>query len=156
SKEITDAFAEFNELIEQVDYTPADKAKMIDLLVTLDVYRRNKDDGIVRRYRTPDPQWAWLRANRGTFDREHEDTGIEIVANHRADWIGWVELARAPVDEVATNATAQVILQVDADVQGVVEVEDRPSLNRYNQDLLGGHFGHVMLIDGNDTRGIDV
>jgi endonuclease/exonuclease/phosphatase family metal-dependent hydrolase len=41
-------------------------------------------------------------------------------------------------------------------MQGVVEVEDRPSLDRFNKDLLGGHFDHVMLIDGNDTRGIDV
>jgi Endonuclease/Exonuclease/phosphatase family len=35
-------------------------------------------------------------------------------------------------------------------------VEDRPSLDRFNKDLLGGHFEHVMLIDCNDTRGIDV
>ena len=29
-------------------------------------------------------------------------------------------------------------------MQGVVEVEDRPSLSRFNQDLLGGHFEHAM------------
>jgi len=78
------------------------------------------------------------------------------VANRRYDWTGWLELAKEPVDEVTTNMTAQVILSVNADVQGVVEVEDRPSLSRFNQDLLGGHFEHVMLIDGNDSRGIDV
>jgi hypothetical protein len=60
------------------------------------------------------------------------------------------------VDEVNTRMTAQVIHDVDADVQGGVEAEDRPSLDRFNQDLLGGRFSHVMLIDGNDTRGIDV
>jgi Endonuclease/Exonuclease/phosphatase family len=78
------------------------------------------------------------------------------VANSRYDWTGWLELAKEPVDEVTTNMTAQVLLDVNADVQGVVEVEDRPSLDRFNKDLLGGHFEHVMLIDGNDTRGIDV
>ena len=92
----------------------------------------------------------------GTFDVEHQDTGVEIVADSRFDWTGWLELAKEPVDEVATNMTAQVILDVNADIQGVVEVEDRPSLSRFNQDLLGGHFAHVMLIDGNDSRGIDV
>jgi hypothetical protein len=52
--------------------------------------------------------------------------------------------------------TAQVILDVGADVQAVIEAENRPSLDRFNQDLIGGRFGHVMPIDGNDSRGIDV
>jgi hypothetical protein len=45
---------------------------------------------------------------------------------------------------------------VAADIQAVVEAEDRPSLDRFNTDLLADQYGHVMLIDGNDTRGIDV
>jgi hypothetical protein len=48
------------------------------------------------------------------------------VANRRYDWTGWLELAKEQVDEVTTNMTAQVILDVNADIQGVVEVEDRP------------------------------
>jgi hypothetical protein len=36
------------------------------------------------------------------------------------------------------------------------EAEDRPSLDRFNEELLTSRCGHVMLIDGNDTRGIDV
>jgi endonuclease/exonuclease/phosphatase family metal-dependent hydrolase len=151
---ILKAFAEFNALIERVNYSQANEARMIELLLKLEVYRL--DNGVVRRNRIPDPKWAWLRANRGSFDVEHEDTGIEILADSRFDWTGWLELAKEPVDEGTTNMTAQVILDVNADVQGVVEVEDRLSLNRFNQDLLGGHFEHVMLIDGNDSRGIDV
>ncbi len=38
----------------------------------------------------------------------------------------------------------------------VVEAEDRPSLVRFNDELLGGRYGHGMLVDGNDLRGIDV
>src|SRR6185503_524166 len=71
---IVDAFREFNELIAQVDYSPADKARMVELLLLVDVYRT--DSGVVRRYRTPTPKWAWLRANRGTFDVEHKTTGV--------------------------------------------------------------------------------
>jgi endonuclease/exonuclease/phosphatase family metal-dependent hydrolase len=52
--------------------------------------------------------------------------------------------------------TARVIHDVAADVQAVVEAEDRPALDRFNHDLLTSQYGHVMLIDGNDTRGIDV
>jgi hypothetical protein len=113
---ILKAFAEFNSRIERVNYTEADKARMKDLLLELEVYRL--DNGVVRRNRIPDPKWAWLRANRGKFDVEHQDTGIEIVANSRYDWTGWLELAKEPVDEVDTRMTGQVIHDVAADVQG--------------------------------------
>jgi hypothetical protein len=43
-----------------------------------------------------------------------------------------------------------------AAARDVVEAEDRPSLVRVNTDLLGGQYGHGMLVDGNDPRGIDV
>ena len=89
---ILKAFAEFNALIERVTYTHANKARMIELLLVLEVYRL--DNGVVRRNRIPDPKWAWLRANRGTFDVEHEDTGLEIVADSRFAWTGWLELAK--------------------------------------------------------------
>jgi hypothetical protein len=101
---ILEAFAAFNTLIELAAYSAADKARMIDLLVQLDVYRVS--NGIVRRHRTPTPKWAWLRANRGSFDVEHTDTGIEIVANGRSDWTGWLELATEPIDETKAAGSA--------------------------------------------------
>jgi endonuclease/exonuclease/phosphatase family metal-dependent hydrolase len=52
--------------------------------------------------------------------------------------------------------TARVIEDIGAHVLGLVEVEDRPALLRFNRDLLGGLYRHVMLVDGNDDRGIDV
>jgi hypothetical protein len=84
---ILKAFADFNALAEQFFYSEADKARMIDLLVQLEIYR--VDNGVVRRNRIPTPRWAWLRANRGTFDVEHEDSGVEIVADTgRLDRVG--------------------------------------------------------------------
>ena len=151
---ILDAYREFNALTAQAVYSPADKARMIELLLQLEVYRQV--NGIVRRHRIPDPKWAWLRANRGHFDVEHTTTGIEIVASGRGSWIGWLELATEPVNEVATRMTAQVISDVAADVLAVIEAEHRPSLKRFNDELLAGRYRHIMLIDGNDTRGIDV
>jgi len=46
--------------------------------------------------------------------------------------------------------------QIGADILGLVEVEDRTALLRFNRDLLGGLYRHVMLVDGNDDRGIEV
>jgi endonuclease/exonuclease/phosphatase family metal-dependent hydrolase len=85
---------------------------------------------------------------------------VTVVAGGRGDWIGWLELKRETVTDLAVRHTAQVVHDLSADVLGVVEAEDRWALRHFNADQLaplGGRvFGHVMLIDGNDERGIDV
>ncbi len=112
----------------------------------------------IHQKRSSNPRWVWLRKNRGSFDREPRDNtqSVVIVATGRDDWIGWVELAVQPANETSIRQTAQVIQDVDADIIGVVQAEDRPSLVRFNKEMLDDHYRHNMLIDGNDERGIDV
>jgi endonuclease/exonuclease/phosphatase family metal-dependent hydrolase len=152
-----DAYHEVNALLSDAAYSTADKQRIRDLLVELDIYYVN-DNGAIRRKRTQSPRWAWLRKNRGRFDRQPKDLtqDVQIIANGRAEWIGWVELAKEPTDETGTRMTARVIKDVNADVIGIVEAEDRPSLVWFNKELLGGLYKEVMLVDGNDERGIDV
>jgi hypothetical protein len=69
----------------------------------------------------------------------------------RDDWIGWVELATETVDELSTRMTGRVITDVNADILAVIEVEDRPTLSRFNDEMLNGTYEHVRLIEGNDT-----
>jgi endonuclease/exonuclease/phosphatase family metal-dependent hydrolase len=106
-----------------------------------------------------------LRRSRGQLVRRHRDGSLTVVADGRGDWIGWMELKKEAVNETATRNTARVVADVGADVLAVIEAEDRPALERFNRDVvpLGGPDGapgwryrHVMLIDGNDDRGIDV
>jgi endonuclease/exonuclease/phosphatase family metal-dependent hydrolase len=151
-----EAHAEFNALIANAVYSNADKVRMRELLLILDIYTLN-EHGAIRRKQTSSPRWAWLRKNRGGFDRQPEDPtqGMEIIAAGREDWIGWVELAVEATDEVATRLTARVIADVNAHIIGVVEVEDRPSLVHFNRNLVG-LYRNVMVVDGNDDRGIDV
>jgi len=158
---IFDAYYGVNGLMALPQYGPAEKAAMVGHLLTLEIYVRNAQ-GAIRKNHTTEPKWAWMRKNRGTFDREPQDPtkDVEIVATGRDEWTGWVELAREAANEVGTRMTAQVLRDVNADVQAIVEAEDRPSLVRFNEQLLGGLYGspfdHVMLVDGNDERGIDV
>ena len=51
-----------------------------------------------------------------------------------------------------------MIRDVDVDVLCLVEVENRPTLERFNTDRLANwrRYPYSMLIDGNDPRGIDV
>jgi endonuclease/exonuclease/phosphatase family metal-dependent hydrolase len=81
------------------------------------------------------------------------------------EWLGWIELTRRPADDIAIENTARVIADIDADVVALVEVENRPLLKQFHDDLLKREFfasnpartyGHIMVIDGNDKRGIDV
>jgi len=56
--------------------------------------------------------------------------------------------------------TAMVIKDIDADVLGVIEADNRISLSKFSAQILkvvaGKPYARVMLIDGNDDRGIDV
>jgi endonuclease/exonuclease/phosphatase family metal-dependent hydrolase len=151
------AYSEVNDLLSRDAYSTNTKNRIRELLVELDIYSIN-NNGAVRRKRTQYPRWAWLRKNRGKFDRQPQDLtqDIQIIANGRSDWVGWVELAKETTSETTTRMTARVIQDVNADIIGIVEAEDRPSLVRFNDDLLGETYGHVMLVDGNDKRGIDV
>lgn len=90
---------------------------------------------------------------------------MRVTANGRGDWIGWLALKREAVNEDATRNTARVVADIAADVLAVVEAEDRPALQRFNEDVLpfgyaqgtpAWRYRHVILIDGNDDRGIDV
>lgn len=131
-----EAHAKFNALIAKAHYPDADRRLMRDLLVTLDIYAVN-EHGAVRRKQTTRPRWAWLRKNRGGFDRQPQDEtqSVEITAGGRQDWIGWAELPVETTDDVPTRLTARVLADIDADIIGVVEAEDRPSLLRFADRL---------------------
>lgn len=147
---VLDAHAELNKLFEQPVYTEADKARMLALIEKLGMSRR--DEGPFTR----------LRQIRGRLiSRPRRPKAPGIVAGGRDDWVGWCELKTEPVDETAMQNTARVIRDVGADILAVVEAESRPVLRKFHDlmlDALGIAHGypHIMVIDGNDDRGIDV
>lgn len=148
-REILDDFAKLNGLFAKPSYSSADKTKMIDLLTKLGL---GKSD---------DAKYVILRKNHGELLKRKNGKITEITASGRTDWIGWVELEKEAVDEVATQNTARVLKTINADVVVVVEAENRVSLTRFNKQILkervnGQPYDHIMLIDGNDERGIDV
>ncbi len=149
------AFETFHRVAAKPAYSEGDKTTMLAALETLRVLVRTTE-GLRLNRRQFDDAWAVLRENRGDFLSAPPKKEPRIVANGRGDWIGWVELTTEPVDETATRMTARVIQEVGADILCVVEAESRPSLARFNDELLDGRYAHAMLVDGNDLRGIDV
>jgi hypothetical protein len=57
---------------------------------------------------------------------------------------------------IQRNHTARAILECRPDILGVEEVENLWTLRLFNDKFLGGYFGQLILIEGNDGRGIDV
>lgn len=145
---ILDQQARLNALFEEPVYTDIVKAEIIELLKALGLGKA--DDG----------KYARLRQNRGRLLKRPTGKPMEVVAAGRDDWIGWVELETEPVNQLATRHTAMVMKDVEAHVMAVIEADDRIALRDFSAIMLrnvgGTPYEHVMLIDGNDGRGIDV
>lgn len=148
-KGVLEDFKRLNELIQEENYTEDIKAELLDIM--------NRHKGLVAK---KESKFIILRDIRGRFLYKPKDMPAEIAANGRGDWIGWFELLKEPVTETATENTGRVIGLLKADVLCVVEAEDRIGLKRFNKGVLPivevPPFEHIMLIDGNDDRGIDV
>lgn len=150
------AVAELNSIFEEENYTPALKDRILELVEILKLNRYNQSP------------LALIRKIRGAIIRRPRAGGIEVVANGRGDWIGWAELKTGPVDEIAILNTGRVIRDVNADILAVIEAEDRVSLKKFTKfvfdqvndelpaDERPNPYASVMVIDGNDDRGIDV
>jgi len=149
-RDVLEAHAELNTLFEEDEYSDADKARMLELIDQL---------GMLRNDRGP---FTRIRKIRGQLiSRPQAPRQPFIKANRRADWVGWCELRTAAVDEVAMVNTARVIRDVNADVLAIVEAESRPVLKKFHALMmeklgLAQGYRHLMIIDGNDDRGIDV
>lgn len=145
---VLEAFSRLSALLGKIAYSDADKAEIVELMLRLGL---EKDDT---------GPFVILRRNRGGLIKRPETGGIEVVAEGRADWVGSLELRDEPINEHAMRNTARVMIDLRADVLGIVEAESRPVLAAFNDEIvraLGGTpYHHVMLIDGNDERGIDV
>ena len=151
-----DAAAELNNIFEEETYTPARKERILELVEILELNRFNEGP------------LALIRTIRGKILKRPKNDPIEVVAGGRGEWIGWVELKTAPVDEIAVLNTGRVIRDVDADILAVIEAEDRVALKKFTEFVSGKvneelpeadrpePYEQIMLIDGNDNRGIDV
>lgn len=148
SSDIQRSLAELNSLFDHDRYSDADKARMIALIQDLGMDK--SDTG----------PFVLIRQLRGQLIRRPRTGPITIVADGRDDWVGWGELKREHVNEIAIQNTGRVIRDVGADILAVVEAENRIVLKMFADQVLadvgGAPYEQVMVIDGNDMRGIDV
>ena len=148
-RKILEDFKDLNDLIFQETYTDAIKKQLLTIM------GRNK--GLLTQGMS---KFIRLREVRGKLVRKPTGKPSEIRYNGRSEWVGWFELIVDQVSERAIDNTARIVKEIGADVLCVVEADNRIALNRFNKTVLksmgGTPYEHVMLIDGNDERGIDV
>jgi endonuclease/exonuclease/phosphatase family metal-dependent hydrolase len=147
-KPVLDDLRKLNDLINRDTYTASVKSQ---ILATMGQYPGLVNNGSSKFLR--------LREIRDKLVRRRA-AGPQIEVNGRDEWVGWFELVDEGLDETAILNTGRILGLVNADVQCLMEVEDRIALRRFNSNVLtdvgATPFDHAMLIDGNDERGIDV
>lgn len=147
-KPILEQYVEMNLILQKQSYSESDKSRLGQLIKSLGMEKSDTGKYII------------LRQNRGRLLKRRKTGKIDIVASGRENWIGWVELRRNSANEKSILHTAAVIKDVNADVIGIVEAENRIVLKEFNDNVInavrGRPYERVMLIDGNDSRGIDV
>lgn len=138
AEKILTQITRLNSLIDQDIYSAEDKKEIVQLAKDLSYYIE-------------------IREDRGKLFTGKGDK-MRVTAAGKDKWDGEIAFRRKSFDEFERKSTTDVITAVGADVQCVVEAEDRPTLEKFNTQTMSKaeRFKYVMLIDGNDPRGIDV
>jgi len=149
-RQAIDDHAELNGIISQDVYSQAGKDRLVELS------QRYKFHALS----PPKNAFVKLQKIRGKLFANPQNGPLSVAANGRDDWTGWFELRRDDIRWKATYNTGRVIQETNPDILIVVEVESRPVLKVFCEQVLDAEFQlvypHVMVIDGNDERGIDV
>jgi endonuclease/exonuclease/phosphatase family metal-dependent hydrolase len=139
-----------NIIVAKDSYSQSDKNKLLELTAKYKWHYLNP----------PESSLVHLKKIRGRLFRKPRDGPVEVVPDGRDNWVGWFELKPKDLGWQATYNTGRVIREIRPDILITVEVENRPTLGRFNEQVLDAKFSfaysHGMVIDGNDARGIDL
>lgn len=102
-------------------------------------------ENLFNRYALLDEPWQ----NRD-YEKMVMAIGVASIASREGDLVSYA------TTEIQRNNTALAILDSEPDVLVVQEVENLYTLRNFNDEYLDDHFDRMILMDGNDPRGIDV
>jgi endonuclease/exonuclease/phosphatase family metal-dependent hydrolase len=102
-------------------------------------------ENLFNRYAFLDEPWG----NRN-FEEFVQSVGVVSLASRQGDLVPY------GITEIQRNNTALAILDAAPDILVVQEIENVYTLRNFNDQFLSNYFGHIVQMDGNDPRGIDV
>ena len=100
---------------------------------------------LFNRYALLDEPWE----NRG-YEQLVMAIDVVSIASRQGDLVSY------ETTHIQRNNTALVILETEPDILAVQEVENLNTLRVFNDLYLDDYFGEIILVEGNDPRGIDV
>jgi len=104
--------------------------------------------------------YAVMRRRAGFLFLKGKNYSKELAANEITDWSGWVSLQTVPIKTLAVKNKARVIAEIDPDILLLQEIEDRASLEEFNQEFLPemgcSPFDEIFVVQGNDKHGLEM
>ena len=137
---------DFRKKLKKKTYTASDKATLVK------EYTR----GGTGQNEPPLKNFIDIREDQGKLWKRQGRKIVGIKAGGIGDCSLTVEFKKAKFSEIGRTNTGKVIRSVKADVACIVEADNRPSLKKFDTDVLKSKYRYEMLLDGNDQRGIDV
>ena len=137
---------DFRKILKKDFYTTADKTTLVNEYIT----------GATSDDKPPLKDYITVREDRGKLWKTQHRRITGVRAGGQGEWDGTIEFKKARFSEVGRKNTGKVIRSVKADVACIVEADSRPTLRKFDTDVLHSKYRYEMLIDGNDQRGIDV
>jgi len=102
-------------------------------------------ENLFNRYALLDTPWE----NR-SYEKIAQAVGLASIASRQGDLVAY------ETTDIQRDNTGRAILDSAPDVLAVQEVENLYTLRIFNRQYLKNYFDRMILIDGNDPRGIDV
>lgn len=137
---------EFRKILKKDTYTAVDKTILV----------KEYTEGDLNNNKPPLKYFIFLREDRGKFWLKQNRRITGVQAKGQTEWDGTIEFKKAKFSEIGRENTGKVIRNIKADVACIVEADNRPSLKKFDTDVLNSMYRYEMLMDGNDQRGIDV
>lgn len=120
---VSDWIAEFDILLtKEKSSSNTERLKELSFLLDFD-----------KTYQNP---YVVMRKKAGELYLKGMNCSKELKSGELTDWNGWIKVQTVPIDPEATNHKAMVISEIDPDILVLQEVEDKTSLDEFNNFIL--------------------
>ncbi len=147
-KNLTDWINELNTLMRKssTSFTEQDRIRELSFLIG---------------FEKPSPRpYAVLRRRAGFLYMKGLNYSTEPKASDLTKWNGWIELQTTPIRPEATDNKGHVIADVNPDILLLQEIEDRGSLEEFNQIILPKFdcqpFEQSFVVQNEDLKGLEL
>ncbi|MCK7591287.1 hypothetical protein M0G43_11935 [Subsaxibacter sp. CAU 1640] len=145
SKCVTNWVTEFDNLLLKADYKNSTAERMRELSFLL---------GFDKNYRSP---YAIMRKKSGELYLKGMSDSKALKADELTDWNGWIKVQTVPIHPESSNNKAKVIADINPDILILQEVEDKMSLDEFNNLYLPNFecdpFSDCIVIPNSEGKG---